>query len=195
MSKGSIGHWCDVLPGLTFLPCQATALNHLLYISIRTSLRQLKLLPTGALQLSCSTSFSSCAYSSGNGTTIHVASRARNQQAIPDSALCPLPAPHQFPHSVLSHGAQPPVPGSCSGEASTCLLPSTFPSHSFPHYSECSFHVEMQAHFRSCSYSKYSVEPIAFRFFVLFCFVLFYFPRVLEDSLVLGTGLEKQGQM
>lgn len=126
MSKESTGHWPSALPGLTFLPCQTNALNYRLHISIWMSPRPLKLLLDGALQPSCSTSFSSWAYSSSKGTATQVASRVRNRKsskALP-SALCPLPNPHHSALSWVSASIPMILP---QGRASTCSLPMPSP--------------------------------------------------------------------
>lgn len=72
-----------------------------------------------------------CAFSSRNGTSIHMATGAKNPEVTPDSGLDPLPPHHPFPWSALflmSHGPHP-------HSASPCSLPGILPFHPFPHIS------------------------------------------------------------
>lgn len=126
--------------------------------------------PNGTLQPSQSTSFSSHTYSSRNGTTVHMAIRARNEEFIPDSTLCLLHTPHQFPHSTFSMGHSLHFHGPVLEERSHLApCPVSSPSIHFHTVARVLFHMQMQTHFRSCSCLKSSIETIVSGVRLLVC--------------------------
>lgn len=141
-----------LLPTLISPPSQSHLSNCFLHNSIWVSLRQLKL--TAKLNLStwCSTSFLSCAINQDMHRHL-CGQETRNQEVIPDSALCLLPPHHQFPHTTL-HSLMPQFPFPLSLPQRMLLALSFAHFRPFPSIStllQSAHSTQMRTHFKSHS--------------------------------------------